>query len=82
MAEGGRIEPGPAAPAAGPRPAARHARPGDLASQEQAAVSDQAAQLLAFPQPVIVTLANSRSCNCPECQWLRSALALLAAVAR
>lgn len=74
MAEGGRIEPGPAAPAAGPGPV-----PAELIREAGRAVrAEWAADLLeAGAGMQSVRLAGGDTCLCAECLWLRSVLALL-----
>jgi hypothetical protein len=42
----------------------------------------QAAALLDHDQPPLVTYAMRCRCDCPECEWLREAVAVLRAVAR
>lgn len=74
MAEGGRIEPSP-----------RHARD-DLRPQEHAAITGHTAQLVHLAQTdnddrAVSYAFTHPSCTCPDCEWIRSALAILRIVA-
>lgn len=72
MAEGGRIEHGPARQA-----------PGRAVARVPAARAEWAADLLeAGAGFVAVRLAGGDTCLCHECMWLRSVLALLRELAQ
>jgi hypothetical protein len=93
MAEGGRIETGPAAPAVGPAPVRAGTTmdgrpitagpPAVLAAMGRAIRAEWAADLLEAGEPMqVVRLAAGDTCLCGECLWLRSVLALLRDLAR
>ena len=79
MAEGGRIEPGPAAPAAGPGPV-----PGPIVSMPVTTLALFSAHAAALVEEgkylECVEMAEDGRCNCRECVWLGRVLRLLRAV--
>jgi hypothetical protein len=60
-----------------------HARDPLRRHAEHNAITDQAAQLVQQPCALIsMFIARNNGCQCSDCTWLRSALAVLREVAR